>query len=339
MTNHCKRIERRAIAVAVVIVTAAVAVYGQSTGDKLSRATVVRTAYAPFIGGLGLYLMKKEGIDKKNGIDLQIGAYGATSTLMSVMTGDVDIAFATLQSYMTSINALVEEGSKVSSLPKIVYLHNESRGADGIVSKLDIKTIADLKGKRVSAQFGTVTHYMLAKALQKGGLSIEDVQMIDMGPGKGGSAFIAGNLDAATTFEPYLSKAKIKGGNILITTKDMPRTILDVIVVSAKVAKERPEWLAKTLKAIDESTVFCSSNLNKAADETKDVFESSNDEVKSMYKTVYLYTAADNKAAMADGGWLYSTMKDAKDFYVSIKAMSPSIDFSQLVDKEFLPAN
>lgn len=335
-TNH----QRLALIIAVCLILLP-AMTGCGQGGKPPAVSAdavekVRTAYAPFIGGIGLYLMEEAGIDTANGIDLEIGAFGNTSTLMSVITGDVDIAFDTLQGYMTSINAMVEEGTAPEALPRIIYLHNESRGADGIVAKSDIADIQGLAGRQVAAQYGNVTHYMLSKALQMNGMSISDIELIDMSPGKAGAAFIAGNLDAATTFEPYLSQAAGENGGILITTANMPQTILDVVVVSAKVAEEKPAWIAKTLAATDESTLFCEENLDEAAEMTKATFESSADEVKAMYETVYLYTMQDNAEAMAEGGWLRQTLKDVQDFYVSIGEMSPDIDFSALVDPSFL---
>lgn len=303
-----------------------------------SEPVKVKTAYAPFIGGIGVYALDDKKFDLAHNIDLEIGAFGATSPLMSIMTGDVDVAFLTLQSYLVSVNALIEEGSDISTLPKIVYLHNASTGADGIVADSSIKTVADLKGKNVSAQYGEVTHYMLAKALATANMTIDDVNLVDMGPGKGGAAFVAGSVDAATTFEPYLSQGTMepRNGNIIISTKDMENTILDVIVVSAKTAEEKPEWLANTLKAVEDATQFVDSDLNAAAELTADDLQVSAEEVKAMYPTVHLYTLADNHEGMDEGGWIYDTLQDVEDFYASIGIVKQPFDVKQLVSADFL---
>ncbi|MED4957731.1 ABC transporter substrate-binding protein [Paenibacillus sp. FSL R5-0527] len=297
----------------------------------------VKTAYAPFIGGIGVYALDDKEFDLAHGVDVQIGAFGATSPLMSVMTGDVDIAFTTLQSYLISINALIEEGTDIADLPKIVYLHNASKGADGIVADKSIKTVSDLKGKSVTAQYGEVTHYMLAKALATAGLTVDDVKLVDMGPGKGGAAFVAGSVDAATTFEPYLSQGvSSRGGNVIISTADLENTILDVIVVSAKNAAEKPEWLQNTLKAVEDATQYVNSDLDDAAEVTADDLQVSAAEVKEMFPTVHLYTLADNHEGMDEGGWLYNTMKDVVYFYHSIGVIKNNFDVKQLVSTDFL---
>lgn len=308
-------------------------------GSSAKAPVTVKTAYAPFIGGIGIYALDDKKFDLNHNVDLKIGAFGATSPLMSIMTGDVDIAFTTLQSYLVSINALIEEGSDISTLPKIVYLHNASTGADGIVADASIQSVAGLKGKKVTAQFGEVTHYMLAKALSTAGLTVKDVNLVDMGPGKGGAAFVAGSVDAATTFEPYLSQGTTsRNGKIIISTADktMKNTILDVVVVSAKNAKEKPEWLTNTLKAVEDATQYVDKNLDEAAKLTADDLKVSAEEVKGMYPTVHLYTLADNHEGMKDGGWLYNTMDDVVKFYNSIGIIKKPYEVKQLVSTDFL---
>lgn len=310
---------------------------GTDKATETKSPTTVKTAYAPFIGGIGLYALVDKEIDKAHNINLEIGAFGSTSPLVSVMSGNVDIAFTTIQSYLVSVNALLEEGTSIEDVPKIVYLHNGSTGADGIVADKSIQTIADLKGKSVTAQFGEVTHYMLAKALASEGLSIKDVNMVDMGPGKGGAAFVAGSVDAATTFEPYLSQGTTaRDGKIIISTKDMTNTIFDVVVVSAKNAKEKPEWIANTLAAVEDATKYVNDDLDDAAKTTADDLKVSAEEVKEMYPTVYLYTMADNVEAMNSNGWLKGAMEDTLNFYRSIGIVKQAIDVNKLVTTEFL---
>ena len=74
--------------------------------DSTEEVTKVKTAYSPFIGGIGVYVIDAAEMDKDYGIDLEINAMGDISPVMGIMTGDVDIAFNTIQGYMTAINAL-----------------------------------------------------------------------------------------------------------------------------------------------------------------------------------------------------------------------------------------
>ncbi|WP_232510221.1 ABC transporter substrate-binding protein [Paenibacillus crassostreae] len=304
---------------------------------EVKEPVSVKTTYYPFIGGFNIYALKDKEYDLANGVNLQIDAMGAASPLMGLMTRDTDVAFMTLQSYMVSIGTLIEEGTDINSLPKIVYLHNGSTGGDGIVTDSENETVADLKGKTIGASFGEVTHYMLAKALETEGMTIDDIKMVDMGPSKAGSAFVAGSIDAAVTFEPYLSEGvKSRNGKIIIDTTTLTNTILDVVVVRADTAAEKPEWVTGVLKSIEDATQFISTDLESAAELAADDLQVSKEEVIEMYPTFYLYTHEDNKVGMGENGWIFETMKDVLDFYLEIGTLSTTYDYSLLITDEFL---
>ena len=308
-----------------------------AAASEAPKAVVdVKTIYQPFIGGFNVYVLKDKGFDLENGVNLKIDAIDVASPLMSLITGDTDVAFMTLQAYMVGIGTLLEEGYDISELPKIVYLHNASQGGDGIVTDSQYTSVADLKGKTVGAQFGQVTHYMLAKALESVGLTVDDVNMVDMGPGKAGSAYVAGNIDAAVTFEPYLSEGVNAGGKIIIDTTTLTNTILDVVVVRADTAADKPAWVQGVLKSIEDGTQYILSDLEGAADIAADDLMLTKEEVIDMYPTFHLYTLEDNKEGMLDGGWLNGIMQDVLDFYIEIGTIKEPYDVNALVTTDFL---
>ena len=82
-----------------------------------------------------------------------------------------------------------------------------------------------IKGKTVAASApGTSPYFTLAWLLKKNGLSVKDVTVVNMEPGPAAQAFIAGQNDAAMTYEPYLSsvRAAPQAGKIIATTLDYP---------------------------------------------------------------------------------------------------------------------
>src|SRR5438093_13208435 len=102
---------------------------------------------------------------------------------------------------------------------------DKSYGADGMVVRKEIGKIADLRGKTVAASApGTAPYFTLAWFLKKNGLSVKDVKVVNLEPGPAAQAFIAGQNDAAMTYEPYLStvRAAPDKGKIIATTLDYP---------------------------------------------------------------------------------------------------------------------
>src|ERR671935_102803 len=113
-----------------------------------------------------------------------------------------------------------------------VALIDKSNGGDGLVVRNNINSIKELKGKSVNVDGpGTVQHFMLSYILQKNGLTIQDVIRVTMGAQPAAQAFVAGQNDAAVTYEPYLSTVREKpdAGKILVTSKDYP-VVVDVLV-------------------------------------------------------------------------------------------------------------
>src|SRR4030042_6599671 len=92
---------------------------------------------------------------------------------------------------------------------KQVLALDDSHGGDGIVAKKEIKTVKDLKGKTVAAQLGAgASYFWLNYVLAQNGMKLSDLKTIDMKAGDAGSAFVAGKVGVAVTWEPWLSQAK-----------------------------------------------------------------------------------------------------------------------------------
>jgi NitT/TauT family transport system substrate-binding protein len=111
---------------------------------------------------------------------------------------------------------------------------DDSFGGDGIVATPDIRTIADLKGKSVAFPQGMPSHFFLINALRQHGLSTSDLQVSYMEAGEAGAAFVAGKVDAAVTWAPWLSRAARRrgGGHVLLSTQATPGLISDIIVAN-----------------------------------------------------------------------------------------------------------
>ncbi|EOW6511605.1 sulfonate ABC transporter substrate-binding protein [Cronobacter malonaticus] len=75
-----------------------------------------------------------------------------------------------------------------------------------------IKSVADLKGRKVAFQKGSSSHNLLLRALQKAGLKFTDIQPVYLTPADARAAFTQGNVDAWAIWDPYYSAALIQGG-------------------------------------------------------------------------------------------------------------------------------
>lgn len=167
---------------------------------------------------------------------------------------------------------------------KLAYIAEEaaSPSAQAILvpAESPLKTVADLKGKKVAVTKGAGSHFLLLAALGKAGLTFKDISPAYLPPADGRIAFVGGNVDAWVAWDPFLTSAQRQsnarvladGGNGLASYKryylssaayaDRRSDVLNVIFrkldETGKWVKAQPKDAAKLLSGlwgIDAATV------------------------------------------------------------------------------------
>ena len=108
----------------------------------------------------------------------------------------------------------------------LVYVGNEppSPGSEAIVVPKDsrLRSLADLKGKKVVLNKGSNVHYLLVKALEKAGLGYKDIDVVYLPPADARAAFERGAVDAWVIWDPFLAAAeKQLGARVLADGKGL----------------------------------------------------------------------------------------------------------------------
>ena len=208
-----------------------------------AQETKVAIGISGWTGFAPLTLAKEAGIFKKNGLDVSIKKIPQASRHLAVQSGDIQCAATTVETWV------VWNANGVPT--KQIFQLDKSYGADGMVVRSGIESIKDLKGKTVAASApGTAPYFTLAWFLKKNGLSVKDVTVVNLEPGPAAQAFLAGQNDAAMTYEPYLStvRAAPDKGKIIATTLDYPM-IMDTFGCTPKFLTDSP----KAAKALADS--------------------------------------------------------------------------------------
>ena len=137
---------------------------------------------------------------------------------------------------------------------KIVLIFDYSSGGDGIVARREIATVADLKGKRVAVEVSAITHFVLLAALNRAGLKETDVQLVNLSVPEAADAFARGKLDAATLWDPHLSReASAPGAHKIFTSKEIPGQVIDVLMVHKSFAEARPADVASVVRGWEQT--------------------------------------------------------------------------------------
>jgi NitT/TauT family transport system substrate-binding protein len=139
--------------------------------------------------------------------------------------------------------------------PRAILVVDVSHGADAVVGRAGMKSMKDLKGRRVAVEGGALGAYVLSRALAKSGMQPSDVRVVHLESNEQPRAFEKGQVDAAVTFDPYRDQLLRSGAATLFDSTQIPGEIVDVVAVRAGLLEERPKaiqaLLSGWLKAID----------------------------------------------------------------------------------------
>jgi NitT/TauT family transport system substrate-binding protein len=205
-----------------------------------------------------LKLAELAGIFKKNGVDMEIRFIPPVQRSAALASGALNAAATTVDQHIVWSSA---------GIPTVqVALIDKSNGGDGLVVRNNINSIKELKGKEVNVDGpGTVQHFMLSYILEKNGMSIQDVIRVTLGAQPAAQAFVAGQGDAAITYEPYLStvRAKPDAGKILVTSKEYP-VVVDVLVFKKDFIEKNPKIVKATVDSFFEALDMIKREPDKA---------------------------------------------------------------------------
>lgn len=167
---------------------------------------------------------------------------------------------------------------------KIIGMYSRAPKAFTIMAKdASIKTISDLKGKKIVGPKGTILHQLLLGALNKENIKVEDVQFINMGIPQGVSAMMSGSADVALVAGPTVIQATEKGAHVLTTGEG----ILDATIVIAargELLDKHPEIAETYMNVHNKSLEFMKNNAQETYKLTSEETGISIDNVMDMYE-------------------------------------------------------
>jgi NitT/TauT family transport system substrate-binding protein len=157
--------------------------------------------------------------------------------------------------------ALKEQGVPI----KIVYLGHRDGTALMVHKESGILTIKDLKGKRVAVpnRFSN-QHLLLRKALADNGMTVKDIEMLEMPPPDMPASLYSKSVDGITSGEPFMAQTEMDGyGRVLYQAKEIwPDFISCVLVVSQKTIDENPEWVQRMVDGIARSGLWLEKGMD-----------------------------------------------------------------------------
>lgn len=305
-----------------------------SEGDSKS-GDPIQIALSPWPGWYLWYIAEEKGLFKKHGVNVELKWFPVYSdSLQALATGQVDANSQTLSDTIAPLS---------KGIPlKVVLVNDNSNGGDAIVAKPEIQSVADLKGKTVATELGTVDHFLLLTALERNGMSETDINYVNMTVNDAAPAFINKKVDASVLWEPFQTTAvKEGGGKVLFSSKETPGLIPDLLVFKAETVEKRADDVQKIVDAWFEALAELKNNpketlelLAKKAEQTPEEFQLGLDSIK-------IFSKAENLKAFADAesyeSLAYTGTKTA-EFLKKLGMVSDVPDVKAALEPKFVQA-
>ena len=336
-----RNISRRAITSIAALAALGMALSGcgsDTASDADSDGSydgTVKIAHASWMGFAPLDLAVKKGFFKKHGANVKIENIESKSDSKSALAAHkIDGIATSLDTVMLS------SASGINS--KIVLALDTSDGGDGLVAKKNIKSFKDLKGKTIALDTtGGASFFWFNYVLQKEGMSMDDLDVQSMSSGDAGSAFVAGKVDAAMTWQPWLDKAKSTSfGKVLLSSADYKGVIVDALCLDSDFVKKYPKTVQAIVDGWDDALAYIKSDPDDAYKILDEVLGNDDvDATKKMYETeIELWNKAANKKYFgAEGkGDAYKIADYASKLWVDTKMADSKVDSTTVLDPEFV---
>jgi NitT/TauT family transport system substrate-binding protein len=294
----------------------------------------IKVGLSDWPGWVAWYVAEQKGYFKKHGAKVKLVWFANyTDSIGALSAGQLDANSQTWSDTMTPL---------AKGVPlKAILVNDNSAGNDALMAGPKIKSIADLKGKSVALEQFSISHFVLANALARNHMSIKDVKVVNLAAGDAASAFMAGRVDAAVVWNPWVARIEASGkGHPLFTSKDMPGLVPDLLVAHGKAlgdAAKRAE-LVGMIRAWMETEQFIRANPAEAVQIMSKVVGMKPDEYKVFMPGTRFFGAADVTAAL-DAGQpqsLVAVGPAIHRFLSENKLVDGAVDYAKGVDASLL---
>ncbi len=214
---------------------------------------------------------------------------------------------------------------------KVIYIECLIRGSEALIVRegSGIESIEDLKGKKVAVTVASSGHYGMMCALEDAGMTLDDIELVDMNPANTYAAWERGDIDAAYTWNPTLLRMANNGGKILVTAGDLAEKghqTINFHVVRTKFAEEHPEMVTGYVKALGMGVALYNESPAEALAIMAEYLEMTPEDVEALMVDDYILledqtadnafgadTAAQNIVEVAQFLKEADQIQDAKD--------------------------
>ena len=310
--------------------------HGCTPGKQNAEGNPTAIGLNPWVGSTPLYIAREKGFFRKRGLNLEVKLFTGTSDANSAfMSGRLD----SWSPVTSEAVALAAKGSEF----RIVLVQDTSVGADGILARNKIKSLAEFKGKKIAVEEDSVSHFFLLQVLETVGLGGNDFTLVNTPPDAAAAAYQSGQIDIAVTYSPYLAKANQaqSDGRIIYDSSQMPSAIADLYVFSPEIIEEKPHIVDAFIRGVLEGLEFFQNNREEGVAIAARAIDISPEELANDLQGIQLPDLAKNLEILTDRQSdisLLKSMESLAGFLKDRQQIDKIPDLETLINPSFLQA-
>jgi NitT/TauT family transport system substrate-binding protein len=224
-------------------------------GPVSAQTEKVKVAYVAIMNFAPLYVAIERGFMKEQNIDVEMQKVASGTEAMAFLAqgtldaGGIGITAATFNAFNKGFDLRIVASAALQPQkdgPTILLVRKELKDSG------KVKSVADLKGMKVGIAGGpgTTGAYFVAKALQESGLTVKDIEIVNLANPDLPLGIEKGAIDAALVGPPYSDQILAGGKGVLLAQDMAPGAMTTVFMYSGKFMKERTEVAKRFMVAL-----------------------------------------------------------------------------------------
>lgn len=254
------------------------------------------------------------------------------TSIQAVKEGQADGAMLTLDEVLQ----LRDQGIPL----EIVLVFDVSKGADVLLTQPGLASLQQLRGQRIGAEDSALGMLMLSMVLEKAGLGLADVSVQRIPFEAHEAAWTRGDIAALVTYEPVAGRLKAQGARQLLSTRELPDTIFDVLAVRPDVASAHADTLRAALAGYFKALAYLRQNPWDAAYRAAPHLGVSAEEMIASLRGLDLPDLVGNQRYLSEhDGQLQRVSQKLSSIMLQAGLLARPLDHRQLYSGAYLPIN
>jgi NitT/TauT family transport system substrate-binding protein len=206
-----------------------------------------------------LHLAREKGFFAAEGVDVRLVEFvEASDAFRAYDHGKIDGGTFSLIQVLR-----VRDSSRLKL--QVGMITDYSDGQDAILARPGIDDVPALRGKRVGVSEAPLTVYLLARALELHGMTLDDVTLVRILDMQTTTSLRSGLVDAVMAYPPVRSEVEREGlARPIFTSREIPGEIVDALAFQESIFQERPEDVARVIRAFYRAVRYAQEQPQEA---------------------------------------------------------------------------